>query len=313
MMWPVVIPFVVNLIQSSMHWSLHQRNLGNSLIYSTLRNLIHALLEVFPLRVLSFLLWNTLLENHPQLRRMYTNQLRTYHKEFATFQILLCTVANLWKLQRFSPGAWTGLRKMLLPEKKSILHLSLRDGSLSNLLSKTLLLCVVSSRKNFTLLYSSKLAITFWYFHPNSWESLPTEQEERPGFKRNTLRAAGMTIRFLVEKASGIHFLKDLETLQSSSSTGSLVRQHSSDNTPEETRRSAVVDVSTTSWVDNWTLVKESLELQLGTKEVSGDVDLVSPHNNELLSSEKLFGDDGSKSSKKVSFSVDNRQSKTKD
>lgn len=48
------------------------------------------------------------------------------------------------------------------------------------------------------------LPITSWYFHPNSWPSLPTVQYFRPGCSRSTRSACGTTTRFLRSYGGGM-------------------------------------------------------------------------------------------------------------
>lgn len=59
-----------------------------------------------------------------------------------------------------------------------------------------------------------------------------------------------------------------------------------------------------TGWVDVTTLAEEAHVLQLGTVEVSGDDDLFSSEDDNLVSLEKLLCNDGSQPTEKVVLSV---------
>ncbi|KAF1761439.1 hypothetical protein GCK72_009695 [Caenorhabditis remanei] len=59
-----------------------------------------------------------------------------------------------------------------------------------------------------------------------------------------------------------------------------------------------------TGWIDVTTLAKEAHVLQLGSVEVSGDGNLFSSDDDDLLSLEEFFGHNRGQTTKKVVLSV---------
>jgi len=63
---------------------------------------------------------------------------------------------------------------------------------------------------------------------------------------------------------------------------------------------------STSSWVVNHLLSHEFGEFNLVSEEGARNVDLFSSDNNDSLTAKELLGNDGSKSSEQMAFTIDN-------
>jgi len=97
--------------------------------------------------------------------------------------------------------------------------------------------------------------------------------------------------------------LECLQALQGVLSSLGLVRSHATDSSPEDLGRSSEVE-SATAGLDVAPLPQEVEVLQLVTVEVSGDVDLLTPHDDDLLPVEDELGDDGGQTPEHVGAAV---------
>lgn len=99
--------------------------------------------------------------------------------------------------------------------------------------------------------------------------------------------------------------LENLQTRQGSSSLGSLVGQHTADNTPEDLGRSTEME-GTVTGVGVSTLAQEGEVLELVAVQGAGDVDTLAADSNDLLSRQKLLGDGGGQTTQQMTTAVNN-------
>jgi hypothetical protein len=102
----------------------------------------------------------------------------------------------------------------------------------------------------------------------------------------------------------GRNTLEDLESLQSSSTTGGLVGDHSADGLVEDAGGGTEVEGTTTSGVVTSHLAKVGVVLQLRTEELAGDVEGFTSHNDDLLAVKQLLSNSAGQATKKVSLAV---------
>ena len=120
--------------------------------------------------------------------------------------------------------------------------------------------------------------------------------------------------------------LKELETLQSSSTASSLVGDHTANGPVENLGGCAVVEGAGFFGVDNVAFVEEVVVAQLRnqcksscemrpnsvnwyvthlvTEEAARDVDLLAPHNDNLLAVQNLLGDNRGQPAKKMALAI---------
>lgn len=117
--------------------------------------------------------------------------------------------------------------------------------------------------------------------------------------------------------------LEDLETLHGSSTTGSLVGEHATDDAEEDTAGSTEME-GTVGGVNNGALAEELVVLHyritsvripshkyplkstLGTEEGSRHVHLLGTDNDDTLAVEDLLGNDRSKTTEQVALTINN-------
>lgn len=97
--------------------------------------------------------------------------------------------------------------------------------------------------------------------------------------------------------------LENLELLESSLSLWSLMWGHSSDSSPEDSGWGFEV-FKVSSWVSVVRFSDIFSPLELVSEQRSGDVHLLTSHNDDSLSSHDLLGDLGCKSANQVTSSV---------
>jgi hypothetical protein len=100
-----------------------------------------------------------------------------------------------------------------------------------------------------------------------------------------------------------------LDTVKSCSTASGLVSDHTTESLVEDAGGGAEVEWTTVG-VDNATLVKVSVVLQLVTEEATRDVELFAADNDNLLSIEGLLSNDGSKTTEKMTLAVDDNDLK---
>merc|ERR1719355_435791 len=101
---------------------------------------------------------------------------------------------------------------------------------------------------------------------------------------------ADHTVDLIVRRRNS---LEDLQVSESSGTTRGLVRNHSTDGSPEDLRGSTEVE-RTASRVDVASLSEEVLVLELVSEVRTRDVDVLTTNNNDLLSGQELLGNSGS-------------------
>lgn len=96
---------------------------------------------------------------------------------------------------------------------------------------------------------------------------------------------------------------EDLDAGEGSSSTGSLVGEHSTDGAPQDLGGGAEVE-GASARVGVLTLVKEIVVLDTVADERSGNRDALSTDTDDLLTVQGLLGQDGSKATQNVVLAV---------
>lgn len=92
---------------------------------------------------------------------------------------------------------------------------------------------------------------------------------------------------------------------KSSGSSLGFSREHPSNDSPEEPGWGSEVEWASPGWLGAVLFVEEVFELESVSEEGARNVDFLGTHDNNFLSIQGLFGDDRSKSTKHVAFSVD--------
>ena len=130
----------------------------------------------------------------------------------------------------------------------------------------------------------------------------------------------------LLAIVGGRNALKQLEALKSSRAAGSLVGDHAADGPVENLGRCAVVEGAGFFGVDNVAFVEEVVVAQLRnqcksscemrpnsvnwyvthlvTEEAARDVNLLAPHNDNLLAVQNLLGDNRGQPAKKMALAI---------
>jgi hypothetical protein len=96
--------------------------------------------------------------------------------------------------------------------------------------------------------------------------------------------------------------LEDLESLQSSLTSGGLVGDHTSNGLVEDSRGGSEME-RTVSSVESGGLSQVSGVLELGSEKLLGDVKSLASHNDNVLAVEDLLGNGGGESTEEVSLS----------
>lgn len=99
--------------------------------------------------------------------------------------------------------------------------------------------------------------------------------------------------------------LKDLHTLQSSSTTGSLVGEHTANSAPENFARGTEV-VRALAGIRGRLLAKEGVVLELVAEEGPGDVEFFATDDDDALAGQQLLGNDGCEAAEQVALSINN-------
>jgi len=94
-----------------------------------------------------------------------------------------------------------------------------------------------------------------------------------------------------------------LKTVQSGSTTGSLVWDHTADGTEEDAGWSAEMEW-TTFRVDNATLAQESVILELVAEERSRHLDILAAHKNDALAAQDLLGDSAGQTTEQMALGI---------
>jgi len=99
--------------------------------------------------------------------------------------------------------------------------------------------------------------------------------------------------------------LEDLKALESSGTTGSLVRHHTTDGLVEDSGGSAEVEGTTAGGVVTGDLSEVGVVLELRTEELSRDVEGLTADDNDLLTAKELLGDNRGESAKEMALAID--------
>jgi hypothetical protein len=99
--------------------------------------------------------------------------------------------------------------------------------------------------------------------------------------------------------------LEDLKALESSGTTGSLVRHHTTDGLVEDSGGSAEVEGTTAGGVVTSDLSEMGVVLELRTEELSRDVEGLAADDNDLLTAKELLGDNRGESAKEMALAID--------
>jgi len=100
--------------------------------------------------------------------------------------------------------------------------------------------------------------------------------------------------------------LVDLKALQGFLTPVDLVREHTSNSSPEDHARGAVVERSA-RWIGVHTLLQEIKILQLVSVEVSGDVDTFTSQDDNPLTIEEGLGNDGTEAPQQMGPCIDHK------
>jgi hypothetical protein len=99
--------------------------------------------------------------------------------------------------------------------------------------------------------------------------------------------------------------LEDLKALESGGTTGSLVGDHATDGLVEDSGRSTEVEGTTAGGVVSGDLSEVGVVLELRAEELAGDVEGLTADNNDLLTAQKLLGDNRGESAKEMALAID--------
>jgi hypothetical protein len=108
----------------------------------------------------------------------------------------------------------------------------------------------------------------------------------------------------LLEVVRGRDTLEDLKSLESGGTAGGLVGNHTTDGLVEDTRRSAEVEGTTTGRVVSRHLAEVGGVLELRAEELAGDVEGLAADNNDLLTAQKLLGDNRGQTAKEMALAI---------
>lgn len=104
---------------------------------------------------------------------------------------------------------------------------------------------------------------------------------------------------------------EDLQAVESGSTTGSLVGEHTADGTPQDLRWGTEVE-GTGARVGVLPLVEESMIFDAVAKRGARNADALGTDGNNLLAVQELLGDDGSQTSKHVILTINDDSLKEK-
>jgi len=99
--------------------------------------------------------------------------------------------------------------------------------------------------------------------------------------------------------------LEDLQSLHGGGTTGGLVWDHTADGLVEDTGWGAEVEWTSSGWVVSGHLAEVGVVLQLRTEKLSGDVESLTSHNNDLLTVEELLGHGRGQTTKEMTLAID--------
>lgn len=117
--------------------------------------------------------------------------------------------------------------------------------------------------------------------------------ETTTGFETENTESSGDDHAFDFIEGGGDSF-KDLHAFEGSGTTGSLVRDHSTDSAPENASWGTEVTGARFGGVGGRLFAQEGVILQFGTVEATSHVQLFSTDNDNLLSRKNLFSNNRS-------------------
>lgn len=139
----------------------------------------------------------------------------------------------------------------------------------------------------------------------NRFAQLSQEAEFSSKFKSHDFQCLGNVGLFGIGIWVGAA-LENLESFQGSLSSGGLVREHSSNASPEELGRGLEVVGSSLSWVAIGDFVLPFEILNSSVIKESAEDDFFGSDDDDSLSAEQFLGNDSGHSSHHVSFGIDN-------
>jgi hypothetical protein len=98
--------------------------------------------------------------------------------------------------------------------------------------------------------------------------------------------------------------LEDLKSLEGGGTAGGLVGNHATDGLVEDARRGAEVEGTTTGRVVSRHLAEVGGVLELSAEELSGDVEGLAADDNNLLTAQKLLGDNRGQTAKEMALAI---------